>query len=280
MYEDKFIGFIDVLGFKDMVEESERGEGRSPEEIFEILSELEHRSNVDFISKSGPKICPASPRNQQDLKFEVTQISDCAIVSAEISPAGLINLVNHCWGAVITLLTKGVMMRGYITRGMIVHEGNKLIGTGYQEAYSKEGAIGAFKTEADEKGTPFVEVDQSVLDYVESQSDECVKKMFDRMVESDGSVSSLYPFKSFAHSFIIGDTLGRKFDPERERKNNDNERKYIKKLISQIKEAVDESNPGAVKKTQYYVRALERQLDVADRTDDVLDKLSEPFGRT
>ncbi|MDN3646554.1 hypothetical protein QWY75_10125 [Pontixanthobacter aestiaquae] len=277
-YEDKFIGFIDILGFKDMIEQSEKGEGLSVNEIQEILSELEHRANIDFIRKSGPKICPTSPRLNQGLDFEVTQISDCAIVSSEISPAGLINLINHCWGAVITLLTKGILMRGYITRGNIVHHGNLVIGTGYQEAYSKEGVVTAFKIEADEKGTPFVEVDPSVLKYVNDQEDTCVKEMFGRMVESDGTVAALYPFKRLSHSFMIGGLGMPQFDPQKEKRNNDRVRQNLKTMIARLIDAVPEENTRGRRKTRHYISALEQQLKTCDKTDEMIDKLAGPVG--
>lgn len=278
-FQQKFVAFIDVMGFKSMVEAAERGEGRTVSEVREILDELAGAKNVDFIRKSGPKICPCSPRIRQDLAFEVTQISDCAVVSAEISPAGLINLVSHCWGAVIMLLTKGVMVRGYVTRGMIIHDGNFLMGTGYQTAYQREAGITAFKIEADEKGTPFVEIDPTVLDYVSEQEDSCVKEMFSRMVESDGEVSVLYPFKRLGHSFAIGGFGMPHFDAEKEKRQNDIVRQNIRKLIERVGANVDSANDAALRKTRHYVAALEKQLVACDRTDEAIDALSRPIGR-
>src|SRR6267378_3569937 len=78
---------------------------------------------------------PFAARVRADLDFRLTQISDCVVVSTEISPAGVINLVNRCWGAVIRLLQNGLMCRGYITRGRIFHTETQVIGTGYQRAY-------------------------------------------------------------------------------------------------------------------------------------------------
>lgn len=36
-YKEKVIAFIDIIGFKDIVEKSESGEGKSLNEILEIL---------------------------------------------------------------------------------------------------------------------------------------------------------------------------------------------------------------------------------------------------
>lgn len=279
-FEDKFVAFIDVMGFKEMIEAAERGDGRPIAEIFEIMDELGGEKVRASIHARGPKICPCSPRVRQDLAFEVTQVSDCAIVSAEVSPAGLINLVNHCWGAVMRLLTKGVLVRGYITRGGIIHVGSRIIGTGYQHAYTRESTgITAFKIEADEKGTPFVEVDPVVLSYVAEHGDECVTKMFGRMVESDGEVSALYPFKRLGHSFIIGGMGVPPFNAEKEKKQNEVVRRSIRKLIDRVNVGVAASNDRAIRKTRHYVAALEKQLKACDRTDELIDALSRPVGR-
>lgn len=163
-------------------------------ELIEAIKELGSPEDQKKIQKSGPMTCPGSAYVQRDLDFRLTQISDCVIVSSEVSPAGVINLVNHCWGAVIQLLTKGIMCQGYIIRGSVYHTDTQIIGSGYQEACRKEALVSAFKREADERGTPFVEVDQVVCDYVADYGDRCVKDMFSRMVKEDGKVTALFPF--------------------------------------------------------------------------------------
>lgn len=279
-FKDKFIAFIDILGFKDMIETAERGEGRSIAEIQGLLAELEHRKNQSFYAKYGPQICPSSAYIDKGLDFEITQVSDCAIVSAEVSPAGVINLVQHCWGAAITLLLKGVMVRGYITRGQIYHHGNSFMGTGYHTAYQKEAGVTAFKQEADEKGTPFVEVDESVRTYIANETDACVRQMFERMVKRDGDVTALFPFQSFSHSFIIGGGFGRpKFDAEKEKKNNNVYRNNLTSLKMRVMEHVDPANVKAMAKARHYIAALDEQLVVCDKTDEFIDDLVKPFGR-
>ncbi len=278
-FKDKFVAFIDVLGFKDMITNAERGTGRSFEDIRAILKELEHRKNKDFYAKHGPQICPSSKFTRQDLDFEITQVSDCAIVSAEVSPAGAINIVQHCWGIAIMLLTKGVMVRGYITRGPIYHSGSDFMGTGYQTAYERESGVSAFKHEVDEKGTPFVEVDQSVVDYITSETDSCVRKMFERMIKRDGDLTALFPFQRLSHDFVIGGYGAPKFDAEKEKRNNNLVRQNLHKLKKRVSEYVDPANDRATRKTRHYIAALDAQLAACDETDRFIDDLVRPFGR-
>jgi len=278
-FKDKFVAFIDVLGFSSMIESAEKGKGRNLSEIREILAALGSEDTAESLAKHGPKICPKSSYLQRDLDFRVTQISDCAIVSAEVSPAGAINVVHHCWLAALTLLTKGVLVRGYITRGPIYHEGTEFYGTGYHNASRREASVTAFKMEADEKGTPFVEIDPSVCSYISAHGDKCVQDMFSRFVKEGGGVTGLFPFKRLAHSFIVDGFRGPPFDSDKEKDSNNNVRKSLNSLKERVMEYVDASNEAAVRKTRHYIAALDAQLKVCDQTDEMIDFLNQPYPR-
>jgi hypothetical protein len=266
-FKDKFIGFIDILGFKNMVEVAEAGTGMALKELLEALKHLGEPEDKEKFKKYGPTTCPQSQYLQRDLDFQLKQISDCVIVSSEVSPAGVINLVQHCWGAVIMLLTKGFMCRGYITRGLIYHTEDQVIGSGYQKAYGKESHVTAFKRSADERGTPFVEVDQVICDYIATYTDSCVKKMFSRYVKTDGEVTALFPFQRLSHSFVIGGFGLPPFDPEKERRSNHNVRIMLQNCKEQVVALVDKSNPNAMIKAEHYLAALDAQLEVCLKTD-------------
>ncbi len=276
-FKDKFIGFVDILGFKSMVKAAEDETGMTLPELLDALKLLGNREDQERFKKRGPTTCPKSSFELRDLDFQITQISDCVIVSSEVSPAGVINLVNHCWGAVIQLLMRGIMCRGYITRGPIYHVDGQIIGSGYQKAYQKEAQVEAFKREADERGTPFVEIDPAVCDYVSNYGDTCVKEMFSRFVKTDGCVTALFPFKRLEHSFIIAG-FGRVFDPEKEKQSNQNTRIMIGNLKERVMALVDQTNPKAVQKAEHYILALDAQLGVCNKTDAMIDRLITPIG--
>jgi hypothetical protein len=275
-FKDKFIAFVDILGYKYMVKAAEEGIGKPLGDLVKMARELGKPEDRKRYEEYGPTVCPASQYIRRDLDFQLTQITDCVVVSSEVSPAGVINLVSHCWDAVIMLLTKGIMCRGYITRGKVYHTDVDLIGTGYQAAYESEKQVTAFQRSADERGTPFVEVDPVVCDYVRNFGDDCVKEMFSRFVKADGDFTVLFPFKRLAHSFIIAG-FGRTFDPEKEKESNNNMRLSIKRLKERVMELVDKSNPGAVIKAEHYIAALDAQLEGCDKTDEMIDMLCAPF---
>lgn len=272
-YQEKFVAYIDILGFEKLVKDSEAGVGMPLFDLMELLKTLGTSEDVTKLKTYGSIICPGSTYINSNLNFKLTQISDCVIVSSEISPAGVINLVNHCWGAVLKLLQKGIMCRGYITKGNIYHTEAQVVGSGYIEAVSNEKTVKAFKREANERGTPFVEVDSVVCEFVKDCGDKCVKKMFSRFVEEEGGVSALFPFKILSHSFMIGG-FGIKLDPQKEKESNHNLRLLIKELKKSVMEFVDKSNPDAIRKSEYYIKALNDQLVVCDKTDKMIDLFS------
>ncbi len=267
----KVIAFIDVLGFKEHVRAAENGSGMSLSELLELVRKLGAPEDRDRFVKHGPTTGPQSAFVLRDLDFRVTQISDCVIVSAEISPSGLINLLFHCWGAAIQLLYKGVLCRGFITRGSVYHTDSQVIGSGYQNAYENERAVSAFAHGPEDRGTPFVEVDPVVCEYVNAHGDQCVREMFSRMVRTEGGVTALFPFQSIGHSFIID----ARFDARREFAANQKVREGIAMLKERVLAMVDKSNQNAMRKVGHYIRALDGQLEICERTDEVIRKLGE-----
>jgi hypothetical protein len=273
-FKDKFIGFVDILGFKELVENSEAGTGKTLTQILELLKFLGSPEDQAHFTTYAPSTCPESTSVQRDLNFRITQISNCVVVSSEVSPAGVINLISHCWDAVTNLLAKGVLCRGYITRGSVFHTETQFVGSGYQKACKQEKNVSAFRREDEKVGTPFVEVDQIVCDYVRDCGDSYVKEMFSRCVKGDSVVTALFPFKRLAHSFIIAG-LGPAFNPEDEKQSNQNLRSIIENYKKLIIPFLNHSNPDVVRKVEHYITALDQQLHVCEETNDMIDVLGE-----
>lgn len=95
-FKDKFIGFLDILGFKNLVEAAETGAGMSLPDLLQLTKKLGSADDRKRFETHGPIACPQSTYIKRDLDFQLAQISDCVIVSSELSPAGAINLVMHC----------------------------------------------------------------------------------------------------------------------------------------------------------------------------------------
>ncbi len=276
-FEDKFIGFIDVLGFKNLVERAEAGDGITVQHLVEVQDKMGSPGDREHFSKFGPTICPQSTFRRKDLDFRLTQMADSSLLSAEVSPAGVINLAHLCWSMVVDLLYMGLLCRGYITRGSILHTEERFIGSGFHDALKNEKNV-RFKAEEGDTGTPYVEVDPRVTSYIDESGDACLKEMFSRMVERFDGTVALFPFKRLSHSFIVGG-FGVKFDSNHEKASNASIRTELHHLRERVMSFANAGDERAVRKTKHYISAIEPQLGVCDRTDHMIDALLQPLPR-
>ncbi|WP_312599554.1 hypothetical protein, partial [Brevundimonas sp.] len=167
--------------------------GRS---ILELTAALGSAADTGKFVQSGPTTCPNSAHVDASLDFVVTQVSDCVIISAEVSPAGIANLTTHCFGVALRLIQLGVQCRGAIKRGQVYHTPDQIIGVAYQQAVNGEKATRALRLDEAEVGTPFIELDDAVVAYVRDETDECVRTMVGRVTTTDGEYTAVYPFKA------------------------------------------------------------------------------------
>lgn len=194
-YKDKFIAFVDILGFSDLVEESEEPKEGAPTlaDLLDLTRKL-GRPNASVVWYPALSL-------SKGLDFRITQISDCVVVSTEVSPAGIINLLTHCSIVSLELLIMGYCCRGSVTRGKIYHTDNQFIGSGYIKAVKAEKKVSIFQVHNNDNGTPFIEIDPSVCTYImKEQSNECIRQMFRRITESDGNNTAISPFPAFKHT--------------------------------------------------------------------------------
>ena len=214
---------------------------------------------------------------RKDIHFCITRFSDSALISAEVSSAGLINLVSYCSRACTGLLSKGVMCRGCIKRGRIYHTSEHQIGVGISDVVAREKKVSIFRKAADEHGTPFIEIDMDIVQYVSNQPDECVKEMFPRFVEVEGDLAAIFPFKRLDPSTFCGPRLGQRFNPERERESVNVVRGWIQRMKEHVQHHVDWSNESARQKSNQYIRMLDAKLVACDQLDNAINLLAPPF---
>lgn len=269
---NKFIAFVDILGFRSKVEEVEKDGGLQLADLLEYCSDLSQPLHVQDISKYGPIICPESRYESRNLDYMVTQVSDCVVVSAEVSPAGIINLLQHVSACAFGLMTKGVMVRGYICRGNIFHTGNQFVGTGYQAAHKKEGEVRAFRLPLDKTSTPFVEIDPVVVNYIKNKTCQCVLNMFGRISKEDEhGITVIDPFRRL--SFLAGQNVT---NTEECVKSLNVIRKWIENFAENLDSQSLRSDTGGKQKVKYYKKFLRDQLDTCDTIERSLELLKQP----
>ena len=130
-YAEKFVAFVDILGFSVLVRESVTPTGKIG--LKQLLQALEHPNpagpdqivvgRIGDISKSG---------------HQMSYFSDSVAISTDPTEAGLFHLVNHVERIALGLLKLGFLCRGAVTKGLLYHRGNIVVGPALVEAYDLE----------------------------------------------------------------------------------------------------------------------------------------------
>lgn len=276
----KIIAFVDILGFTAMVEEAEAA-GGDFSRMIELAQALGTTKDVERFRLHGPTACPQSRYVDRDLDFRLTQISDCVVVSSEISPAGVINLIHHCFGIAVQLLAKNALCRGFITIGTIHHDDWQFIGTGYMQALKREREVAFLRAVPDEVGTPFIQIDDSVVSYVRDQTDSCVRELFKRATRSDGNYTAIYPFEAMAK--LPSAFIGPDFDPLNFREKVRRSIGFRQRDLAALNEAEDAAKTERDKaKVRHYKRGLEEIIEHLRKKEtlvkSMIDNRKIPFG--
>lgn len=230
------MAFVDILGFKGLVENSAIADDAVS--IARTLERLCAENDRAFYREYGAEICPDSPKIKEDLSLQITQVSDCVILSAEVSPAGAINIINHCRKvAERLLLREGLLCQGYVAKGKVYHRGTVIFGPAYQEAVDGEKTAAAIEWEDGSLGTPFIEVDQAVSSYIADCGDECTRKLFSRMTTPHENCSLISPYGVFSRmtSWV--------FSPDKTPKEMRREIKLAENIIGAIEKSLSVSTP-------------------------------------
>ena len=241
------------------------GEGLTLGELSEILAALGPDAGGGQIAGLGPPVQSDAPRITGDIDLRISSVSDCVLVSAEISPAGIINLVSHCWTSCMKLLSKGVLCRGYIARGRICHTPQYQMGPGLIDVVDREKQVSVFKEEPEEGSTPFIEISREVVQYVERHGDRYVQEMFFHLVRTDGDVAAIFPFRVLDCRCSRG-RVGAARAPGQEHASPGNVESSIRRIKERINRHIDPSDPEARRKGNYYIRMLDAQLEVLRRS--------------
>lgn len=145
-YNNRYVAFLDILGFKNMVCESEKNL-----QILDVINKaLDYTRTIQHENYEGEY--PMS-----ELGKQVSVFSDSIVISYKMETGGagfnvLVDLIYIC----NDLLSLGILVRGGVTIGQLIHEDNKCFGPAMVEAYRIETKIAKY---------PRIIIDPEVITY-------------------------------------------------------------------------------------------------------------------
>lgn len=159
--EERFVAFLDILGFKDLIRSIEN-EGENSPHTLKIV-----KSILNFMDEEAyePNYSSDLPVYEQvgDVVIErelgdprLTYVSDCIIISAEPTLDGFKALSHKIHKITSDLAVDGFFCRGAISKGKLFHRSRILFGSAYVRAYQLEENSAKF---------PRVIVDPEILNF-------------------------------------------------------------------------------------------------------------------
>jgi hypothetical protein len=144
LYEEKIIGFIDILGWSELIKHSAENEHllKSLDSVAALIAEISaFTPQINEVSHKIYKESPFKDDQWGDLKrvdLLATHFSDTLVFSASPNKEATSILVACVIGLTIKLLSAGYYIRGVITKGKLHHTSNSLYGPALISAYKME----------------------------------------------------------------------------------------------------------------------------------------------
>jgi|TARA_R100000479_G_scaffold70100_3_gene33891 hypothetical protein len=133
-YENRIVLFLDILGFKNIIEKTIDKE----EDIEKNISSL--YSNLKYIKTFLiERLKSESMFNERNYSLKVTQFSDSVIISfINDDNTTLLNLIRSIQELIIKLTNEGILCRGAISYGKLIHDNRVIFGPALNDAYETE----------------------------------------------------------------------------------------------------------------------------------------------
>lgn len=118
-YEERYVAFIDILGFKDLIKFSANNSvndfGNSHYSVSVIFNALD--LDLSPINKTYEDISKVN----DSPGLRLNTFSDFVIISSKLTPVGLDAIIFAVWSVITEWLSKGFISRGGIAKGKLVH---------------------------------------------------------------------------------------------------------------------------------------------------------------
>jgi hypothetical protein len=127
-YEEKAIAFLDILGWRKLVEDSVRDDALRQR----MTINIDMIRNMTYANQDGRQNRPALTPTQ------IIQFSDSVVISSDPSIEGVQMLLFQVQFLISSFLLSGFLVRGGITKGKLLHKDSLIFGPSLNRAYDLE----------------------------------------------------------------------------------------------------------------------------------------------
>jgi len=233
MYADRYVAFVDILGFRELVKEIERGK-LPPEYVRDVLAVVHEDETY---SREAWKYAD----------FRAISVSDAVALSCAPDPGGLDLLFYSICRLTAALLLRGYFIRGAVVRGKLWHDNTTVFGPALVQAYDIETKVARYPRIVVTRDV-FLDVQQSIKDISVG-----VGKHLDGMLkQADDGPMYLHVLRHLIRELVKLQDRAARF-PEFQQ-----EPLYQETLLmrNHIQQAFDRSidDPGIFEKVQWFAR--------------------------
>lgn len=123
-YEDRLVLFVDILGFKKIIEHS----ASDPSEIKRVIKAIQRLKEIGSGDLFESK--------------QVTQFSDCLVASYRVDErSAVFEMIVEVGFALVELVEMGFLLRGGISVGKLIHDEDLVFGPALVRAYELESKV-------------------------------------------------------------------------------------------------------------------------------------------
>ena len=153
-WEDIVVAYIDVLGWRDRIEESVQ----NPSVLNPVFKALAIMKRWGQVSENVKRAYANSPSNDQPLLQEISQFSDTIVASCAPTREAVMHLLYALQQFTNRLLFGLLYVRGAVVRGNIYHRKGFIFGPALLDAYDHERAKVSY---------PRIEFSRAVIDLLD-----------------------------------------------------------------------------------------------------------------
>jgi hypothetical protein len=129
MYSDRYVAFVDILGFSEIVRKTEHDQiaGR-----------------VDALAEALTAIGSHHPTLNESDDFQFQTFADSIVMSSAATLTGLLHIFHSITELNISLLKPGLLTRGAVARGKLYHDRSVMFGPALLSAYAIETTVAKY----------------------------------------------------------------------------------------------------------------------------------------